>query len=346
MAHRPFLQPCSLAGMTLRNRVMMSPMSQNSAGADGAVTDWHFVHYGSRAVGGCGLILMEDTAISEAGRVSSQALSLFNQEHVLAIRPLVAFCQKQGAKVGIQLAHAGRKAYRDKKGHGVDLVSAGTTPFDASWATPQSATSDDIRGIASAFRTAAQCAADANFNMIEIHAAHGYLLHQFLSPLTNNRSDLYGGSAENRTRLLLEVLESVREVWPPDRPIFCRIPAADGHADGLQEDDILELVCILARNGVSAIDVAASNLTPDCTAISTATTHQVGKRIKSIHELAVVVGGMKTAEHLDEMLDGAICDLAAVGRPLLVDPYWAMNAAAYAGELALVPNQYRLAYPS
>ena len=248
-----------VGGCSLRNRVVMAPMSQHAAGEDGAPTDWHVEHYGARARGGCGTILLEDTAVEPAGRTSHAALGLYAEAQVPAFRRVVDVCHDHGAAVGLQLAHAGRKAFRDIRGleaPGVGSsvgersaesaedapdradnanrerdrapLSASALTFADGWQKPVAADEMSLARVREAFARATRLAGEAGFDVVEVHAAHGYLLHQFLSPLTNRRSDAYGGPLEHRARLLLEVVEAVRARWPAERPLFVRLPAGDG----------------------------------------------------------------------------------------------------------------------
>jgi NADPH2 dehydrogenase len=346
MADLALLGPTTIGNMTLRNRIMMSPMSQNSASQSGDAGPWHLVHYGSRAVGGCGLILMEDTAVAENGRVSSRSLALYNDSHAQSLKPIVDFCHEQGSKVGIQVAHAGRKAYRDTRGGGIDLVSTCQAPFDARWRTPRMVEKSEIGLLINRFAATARLAASAGFDAIEIHAAHGYLIHQFLSPITNERADEYGGALANRARFLLQVAESVRTQWPEERPLFCRLPASDGHTEGLQRHDVVELAAMLGERGVDVIDVAAGNVSPICATITSEAAKGTAKAVRAETDLPVVVGGATSTEAATRMLQDGICDIVAIGRPLLVDPYWPMSVASACGDRTLVPSQYALAFPA
>ncbi|MER8843685.1 NADH:flavin oxidoreductase/NADH oxidase [Mesorhizobium australicum] len=329
--------------MRARNRLMMSPMSQNSASDDGNATNWHMVHYGSRAVGGCGIVLMEDTAISPAGRVSSRALCLYEEHHATSLQPVVSFCQENGAKVGIQLAHAGRKAWRDRRTADIGRVSTGTDAFAPDWGAPAALDDAGIGAIIQAFQHSAVLALRAGFDFIEIHAAHGYLLHQFLSPVSNNREDSYGVPAAGRRRLLLEVIAAVRAVWPPDKPLFCRLPAEDGHPDGLALDEVIEVAAVLGKLGVDMIDVAASNVSPECRIVTSGDMQRVSTLIRKKAGLATTTAG--DPNQAQDLLDSGTLDLIAVGRPLLTNPYWLLAHADDEQRTRLWPRQYTLAMP-
>jgi NADPH2 dehydrogenase len=248
-------EPLTLGELEIRNRIMMSPMSQRAASEDGRADDWHLVHYGSRAVGGCGLVMVEDTAVSPLGRTSRRALGLYTPEQAEALGRIVSFCHAQGAVVGVQLAHAGRKAFADSRG-GVGSVSASPEAFAPGWVAPLQASTEDLASVVGAFAGATRLASDAGFDVIEVHAAHGYLLHQFLSPLTNFRDDAYGGDGQARMRLLLEVVGAVRAQWPAGRPLFVRLPAGDGPGEGLGIGEMVECAYACMAAGADLIDIS------------------------------------------------------------------------------------------
>ena len=245
------LEPYTLRQLTLNNRIAVSPMCQYSS-VDGLANDWHLVHLGSRAVGGAGLIFTEATAVTPDGRITAQDLGLWSDEHIEPLQRITRFIRAQGAVAGIQLAHAGRKAstHRPWLGkHGsvkVDeggWVPVGPSPiaFDPNHTAPKQLDTEQIQGVVQAFIDAAKRSLEAGFSVVEVHAAHGYLLHQFLSPLSNQRLDQYGGSFENRIRLVLQVTEAVREVWPEELPVFVRVSATDWVEDGWNPDETVEL---------------------------------------------------------------------------------------------------------
>ena len=229
--------PYTLKNLQLRNHIVMPPMCMYSAGTDGMPTDFHFTHYTSRAVGGVGLIIMEATAVVPCGRISDHCLGLWNDGQAEALAPVVAACRKQGAAMAIQLNHAGRKCEADEP----VVYAPSAIPFDEKSPMPREMTRADIQDTVQAFRAAAARAAAAGFDIVEIHAAHGYLLSEFLSPLTNTRTDEYGGSTENRTRLLKEVLEAVHEVWPAQQPVLLRVSAEDYEPDGMHPEEMARI---------------------------------------------------------------------------------------------------------
>lgn len=324
-------EPLRLRERSLRNRIVMSPMSQHRAGADGAPTDWHLVHYGSRAVGGCGTILLEDTAVAPEARTSHAALGLYDEARLGAFRRVVDFCHAQGATVGLQLAHAGRKAFRDTRG-AEGLLSASSEPFAEGWATPTAADQAALAGVTAAFAGAARLALAADFDLIEVHAAHGYLLQQFLSPLTNLRDDGYGGDLAGRCRLLLETVEAVRSQWPAERPLLVRLPAGDGASNGSTVAEMAEVARSCARRGADLIDIAGG--TPIFAG------RQVG--LQEMLDFAAMLragepavpfalGGVTDGPAAEELLNTSGAALLTIGRPLLANPYWTLAAASELG---------------
>jgi 2,4-dienoyl-CoA reductase-like NADH-dependent reductase (Old Yellow Enzyme family) len=337
-------EPLTLRGVTLRNRIMMSPMSQRAAREDGRAGDWHLVHYGSRAVGGCGLVMVEDTAVAPLGRTSSSALGLYEPAQAQALERIVGFCHSQGAAVGVQLAHAGRKALADRRGQ-AGTIAASPVAFGPGWAQPQAATAEDLTGVVEAFARAAFMAADAGFDVAEVHAAHGYLLHQLLSPLTNLRDDVYGGDSSARRRLLLEVVCAVRAQWPSQRPLFVRLPAGDGQVGGLEIEEMADCARACLASGADLVDVSGG------------TPLLGGKRAGPLDVLALakaLTRGSASSPGLPVALGGGIIDgvsaeavlhegdasLASVGRPLLGDPYWPVRAALELGAQPPLSSAY------
>src|SRR5689334_17959188 len=259
-------QPLSIKNVTLRNRIVVSPMCQYSS-VEGFANDWHLVHLGSRAVGGAGLVITEAAAVSAEGRISPQDLGIWRDEHVEALRRITRFVAEHGAVPGIQLAHAGRKAStrRPWEGRGAVALSDGgweplapsAVAFADDYPVPREMTGAEIAGVVRDFRDAAARAIDAGFQWIELHAAHGYLLHSFLSPLANRRSDEYGGSFDNRVRLLLDIVGAVREVWGAERPLAVRVSGTDWVDGGWTVDDTVALARLLGEAGVDLIDCSS-----------------------------------------------------------------------------------------
>jgi 2,4-dienoyl-CoA reductase-like NADH-dependent reductase (Old Yellow Enzyme family) len=319
--------PGRLGELEIRNRIMMSPMSQRAAGEDACATDWHLVHYGSRAVGGCGLVMVEDTAVQARGRTSHTALGLYREEQATALERIVSFCHAQGAAVGLQLAHAGRKAFADARG-GVDVIAPSPVAFGPGWIAPHEASETELEGVVRAFAEGTRRALGVDFDVIEVHAAHGYLLHQFLSPLTNFRGDAYGGERAGRRRLLLEVVEAVRRQCPAGMPLFVRLPAGDGQPGGLDIEEVAECAELCAAAGADLIDITGG--TPVLEGRRAASEEVFGLAAELVRKgrLPVAVGGGITDGRAAERLvreHGA--SLVSVGRPLLANPYWPLRAA-------------------
>lgn len=348
--------PFECRDVTARNRVMVSPMCQYSCeDEDGLATDWHLVHIGSRASGGAGIVMTEATAVTPRGRISPQDLGIWSDEHAAALESITEFIDSQGATSAIQLAHAGRKAsrYRPAEGSGQVHGDAGWTPVAPTaepWPhdEPRAAERLDTRGIdriVEAFADAAVRAIDAGFDIIEIHAAHGYLLHEFLSPITNQRDDEYGGSFENRTRMLRDTVTAVRTAIPEGTPVFVRISATDWFPDrpSWTVSDSARLGEELEGLGVDLVDVSAGGIHPDQQVPDPGPHYQV-PYAEAVAESGVPVGAVgkiTTPEGADEVVRNGRADLAVVGRQHLNDPYFAIRAAQTLGHEASIPRQYR-----
>ncbi len=334
--------PVQLRAVTARNRLWISPMCQYSVFAeDGVATDWHFVHLGSRAVGGAGLIIVEATAVEPRGRISRQDLGLWDDRQAAGLARLAHVMADHGAVPAIQLAHAGRKA------DDADAIAPSARAFSAQSATPRAMDAGDLVAVVQAFRDAAQRAAAAGFQAVEIHAAHGYLLHEFLSPISNGRADAYGGSFENRARLLLEVTAAVRAVWPERLPLFVRISATDWAAGPAW--DIEQSVALAGRlraAGVDLIDCSSGGLTP-AQQIPLAPGYQVpfAARIRREAGIATAAVGLITeARHAQEIIATGQADAVLIGRQSLRDPYFPLRAARELGEELAAPFQYQRAW--
>lgn len=349
--------PLTLGSVTLPNRIVVSPMCEYSC-EDGFANDWHLVHLGSRAVGGAGLVFTEATAVTAEGRISPQDLGLWKDEHIAPLARITAFLHSQGARAGIQLAHAGRKAstWRPWSGEGTVAPEAGgwtrvvapsAIPFSPSYPQPQELDPKGIAALVQGFREAAVRADRAGFDVIEIHAAHGYLLHEFLSPLSNQRTDAYGGSFENRVRLLLEVTEAIRSVWPRERPLFVRISATDYAEGGWDLPQSIRLAGLLREHGVDLIDVSSGgNLASAKFSVGPGYQTPFSEAIRAQAGIATGTVGMITdpaqAAHI---LRTGQADLILIAREFLRDPYWPLHAAAALGEAAAWPVQYLRAAP-
>ncbi|MET8944540.1 NADH:flavin oxidoreductase/NADH oxidase [Streptomyces sp. NPDC004542] len=360
--------PYAIRSLTIPNRIWMAAMCQYSAEpegeAAGAPTDWHFAHLAARATGGAGLIITEATAVSPEGRISPYDLGIWNDTQVAAFRRITAFLKSQGVVPGIQLAHAGRKAsaertwvdrgrqIRPDEPHGWQPVAPSAVPFDGSATTPAELSAEQIRHLVRQFAQAAERALAAGFEVAEIHGAHGYLIHQFLSPYSNHRTDEYGGSFENRIRFALEVVEAVRAVWPEELPVFFRTSATDwlsenpeDDREGWTGDDTVRLAKELQARGVDLMDVSTGGIAPDAR-ITTGPGYQVpfAEQVRDETGLPVAAVGMITEPaQAQEILASGRADAVLLGRELLRDPYWPRHAAAALGGEVPTPVQYHRA---
>lgn len=347
--------PLSQRSLTLRNRLVVSPMCQYSA-VDGVPNNWHLVHLGSRAVGGAGLVMTEACAVSPQGRISPADTGLWNAAQAEAWHRISCFLRSREAAVGVQLAHAGRKASVEAPwlgGKGVTAEAGGWTPvapsalaFREDSPQPRALEPIDIRNVIDDFAAAAQRALDACFQLVEIHAAHGYLLHQFLSPLSNQREDRYGGSFENRTRLLREVLVAVREVWPERLPLWLRISATDWADGGWDIEQSVELARIVKDLGVDLIDVSSGGLVPHVR-IPVEPGYQVPFSARIRREAGIATGavGLITrAAQAEKIVADGEADVVLLARELLRDPYFPLRAAQELGANVHVPEQYQRAW--
>jgi 2,4-dienoyl-CoA reductase-like NADH-dependent reductase (Old Yellow Enzyme family) len=348
-------EPYEQRSLSLRNRIVVSPMCQYSA-TDGVPDHWHFVHLGSRAVGGAGAVIAEATAVSAEGRISAHDTGIWNDTQVEAWRPIAAFITAQGAVPGVQLAHAGRKASVSRpwegggplgEEHGAwQTVAPSAIPFDKDWHVPQALNAVGIRKVVNDFRAAAVRARDVGFKLIELHGAHGYLLHQFLSPLSNHRDDEYGGSFENRTRLVREVITAVREVWPAELPLWLRISATDWAEGGWTIDESVRLAGELKVLGVDLIDVSSGGLVPHVK-IPIGPGYQVpfAARIRQETGIATgAVGLITEPAQADGIIAGGAADVVLIARASLRDPYFPRRAAQELGATITAPVQYQRAW--
>jgi 2,4-dienoyl-CoA reductase-like NADH-dependent reductase (Old Yellow Enzyme family) len=340
--------PLTLRGLTLKNRIMMSPMCQYSAKEDGLPNDWHFVHYATRAVGGVGLILLEATAVEGRGRISAMDLGIWNDRQVAPLARLVSVCHDLGAHAGIQLAHAGRKAWSmpsGQRGYGPEQpVAPSPLGFEPDWNEPNALTSAGIDQVIAAFKNAARRALDAGFDVIEIHAAHGYLLNEFLSPLSNQRKDEYGGSPENRVRLLHRVVAAVREVWPATHPLFVRVSVSDYTAGGMDVAQMVEIARTLPELGVDLLDCSSGGVVPAPIPVGPGYQVPFAHRIKRDTDIPTAAVGLITSPGMaDEIIRNSRADIVVLGRELLRQPYWPLEAASVLGQDVEWPVQYRRA---
>jgi 2,4-dienoyl-CoA reductase-like NADH-dependent reductase (Old Yellow Enzyme family) len=349
--------PLTIRDLTLPNRILVSPMCEYSS-SDGFANDWHLVHLGSRAVGGAALTMTEATAVTAAGRISPADLGIWSDRHVDGLARVVRFVRSQGSAAGIQLAHAGRKgstslpwdgplrAVPPSEG-GWQVCGPTAEPFANGYPTPVPLTAGGIAAIVDAFAAATARALDAGFDVVEVHAAHGYLIHEFLSPLSNSRTDGYGGSFAQRVRLCVEIVDAVRRVWPAARPLFVRISATDWADGGWDIDQSVMLARLLRDHGADLIDCSSGG-NVSTARIPVAAGYQVSfaERIRREAEVATgAVGLITTPQEANEILTSGRADCVLLARELLRDPYWPLRAARELGHAASWPKQYLRAAP-
>ena len=341
----------------LANRIAVSPMCQYSC-EDGLATDWHLVHLGSRAVGGAALVIAEATAVLPEARISPQDSGIWSDVHIEPFARITKFIHSQGSVAGIQIAHAGRKAstarpwdgggkLAEHQGGWTDIVAPSAIAFARSYPMPAEVTVERIHGIVDAFGKAAQRALDAGFRLLEIHSAHGYFLHEFLSSLSNHRPDQYGGSFENRTRIVREVVNRVRRFWPERLPLFIRISSTDWVEGGWDIEQAVELARSLRALGVDLVDCSSGGNVADAK-IPIGPGYQVPFAERIRRDAGVLTGavGMITEAHqADEIIRSGQADIVLLAREMLRDPYWPLHAAAQLGKSISWPAQYLRAAP-
>ena len=348
--------PLTIKNLALKNRIVVSPMCQYSA-EDGFANDWHLVHLGGRAVGGAALIIQEATAVSSEGRISPGDLGIWSDEHVPFLKRINEFIHKNGSIPGIQLAHAGRKASFDvpwrgskqltEDANGWKTVAPSAIPYNEKDVAPEALSPAGIEKVKSDFAAATQRCVEAGYQVIELHAAHGYLFHQFLSPLSNQRTDEYGGSFENRIRLLLEVIAVTQEVWPADHALFVRISATDWAEGGWSPEESVKLSAILKEKGVDLIDVSSGGNVPyQQIPLFPGYQVQFAEQIKKeTGVLTGAVGLITEAEQAEDIVASSKADLIFLARELLRDPYFPMHAAEALGDDLKWADQYERAKP-
>jgi len=348
-------EPLRIREVTFRNRILVSPMCQYSS-VDGFANDWHLVHLGSRAVGGAAAVFVEATAVEAIGRISPGDMGIWKDQHIEPLQRIARFVKQQGAAPGIQLAHAGRKASTDapwRGGKPLSIEQDGWQPvapsalaFAEGHPVPKELTVEGISAIVRAFANAAERALDAGFELIELHNAHGYLAHEFLSPLSNKRTDQYGGSLENRMRFSLEVVDAVRAVWPERLPLFLRISATDWTAGGWTGDDSVALARAVKERGVDLIDCSSGGNMPKAD-IPLKPGYQVPFAARIKRETGLLTGavGMITdAAQADAIIRGGEADMVLLAREFLRQPYWPVKAAKELGAAIHVVDQYARAF--
>ncbi len=347
----------TLRGVTLRNRIGVSPMCQYVA-EDGMASDWHLVHLGARAAGGAGLVMVEATGVVPEGRITPGCLGLWTDDQVEPLARIVRFMRDQGAVPALQLGHAGRKASSDQpwvggdyllaEGGGWEIVGPSPVPFHDKAPVPRELTPDDIAEIQEAFRATARRAIAAGFDWLEVHAAHGYLMHSFHSPISNQRTDNYGGSFENRVRFTVDTVRTVRAEWPEDKPMSVRVSSTDWAEGGWTLEETVELSKILRDEGVDLIDCSGGGGTP-LAKIPVGAGYQVPFAEAVRREAGVptaAVGMITEAYQADQIIRNGQADMVLLAREMLRDPYWPQNAAAALSkkELAYVPDPYHRAH--
>ncbi|HBT73175.1 MAG TPA: NADPH dehydrogenase NamA [Lysinibacillus sp.] len=327
-------EPYALQSISLKNRIVMAPMCMYSAQDDGMVTPFHLVHYATRAAGQVGLIILEATGVVPEGRISNKDLGIWDDAHIEGLSQLVEGMKAYGAKTGIQLAHAGRKATVDG-----EIFAPSAIAFSSDYKTPIEMTEEDILYVIEAFKQAAVRATKAGFDVLEIHGAHGYLISEFLSPATNKRQDQYGGSQENRYRILRQVIDAIRSVW--DGPLLVRVSAEDYAEDGTTMEDFIVFSRWMKSQGVDLVDVSTGGVVP--AAIHVFPGYQVSHAEAIKHGANIptgAVGLITTAVQAEEILQNNRADLIFLARVLLRDPYWPLHAAKELGEEVQPPVQY------
>lgn len=353
----------TIRNTTFRNRIGVSPMCQYSS-TDGMATDWHFAHLAARAVGGAGLVMCEATAVEAIGRISLADAGLWSDAHIEPLLRINRFMHSMGAKSGIQLAHAGRKAStcipweaHTRKAQGLgemltpaegawQVIGPSAIPFSDTYPMPKAMTHEDIQAVIAHFKSAAVRALAAEYDVVEIHAAHGYLANSFLSPLANKRDDAYGGSFENRIRFLLELTKAVREVWPESHPLFVRLSATDWVEGGWTLEESIELAKILKGLGVDLIDCSSGGMVPDAK-IPVGPGYQVPLSARIRKEAGIMtaaVGMITEAEQANAIIETGEADMAFLARELLRDPYWPLHSAKALNAGSIAPIQYCFAF--
>lgn len=329
--------PFKLGNLEIKNRIVMAPMCQYTADIRGYANSWHTIHYASRAIGGVGLIILEATAVEPRGRISDGDLGIWEDTHIEGLKHIVDECKKHGAKVGIQLAHAGRKCSINSE----KIVAPSPIAFSDDYQIPVELTKEEIKKIVIAFKDAASRALKAGFDTIEIHGAHGYLINEFLSPLSNKRKDEYGGSVENRVKFLREILENVREVWPKEMPIILRVSAEDYVAEGNHPSDLAEMINLIKDLGIDIINVSSGAVVN--APIEAYPGYQItySEVIRKETYLPTIAGGLITCPQMaEEILRNERADLIFLGRELLRNPYWPLHAAKDVRDDTNWPKQY------
>ena len=329
-----------IRGVEFKNRIVMPPMCMYSSDDSGYANDWHFIHYGTRAIGGAGLIIVEATGVERRGRITDRDLGIWDDSHIVGLSNIATLCQKYGSKVGIQLGHAGRKCEVDSE----DIIAPSPIAYNEKYKVPRKMSKEDIDKVVKAFKEGARRANEAGFDLIEIHAAHGYLINQFLSPLSNKRDDEYGGSVENRARILKDILREIRKVWPENKPVIVRVSAEDYVEDGNHPEDLAEILNLVKDEGVDLVNVSSGAVVPARIKMYPGYQVRFAEVIKRETKLPVIAGGLiSEAEMAEEIVSNNRADMVFMGRELLRNPYWPLNAAKKLGYDIDWPVQYERA---
>lgn len=351
----PF-DPLTMRGLTVPNRIVMSPMCMYSTDGDGVPNDWHVVHLGSRAAGGTGLVFTEATAVTAEGRITPGDVGLWSDDQIDAHRRVTAAITAHGSVPGIQLAHSGRKGGRTRPWDGNaplpddkwgDLLAPSAVPFRPEWRTPTAMTTGDMAMMIDAFESASRRSFEAGYRVLEGHFAHGYLLHQFLSPIANQRTDEFGGPLENRARFPLAVARAMRAAWPDDLPVFIRLSVVDWLAGGIELDETVQVAAWMRDEGIDLIDCTSSGIAPGESIPERPLYHlEMSRAVKERAKIRTsAVGRIRSASEAREALRSGGADLVFIGRAMLQDAYWARRAAREldAENAVEVPVQYRRA---
>lgn len=329
----------TLKNLKLRNRIVMAPMCMYMADSDGLVNDFHYIHYTNRALGGVGAIIVEATAVEARGRISDKDLGIWNDNHIEGLSALVQGIKKYGACAGIQLGHAGRKCSIENE----TIIAPSAITFSEEYKKPLEMSKTEMEEVKLAFKNGARRALEAGFDFIEIHGAHGYLLSEFLSPLTNKREDEYGGNIENRTRFVVEVIREVKSVWPENKALLFRVSAKDYKEGGNTKIEMAEIVDIIKKEGIDLINVSTGGVVSD-SIINAYPGYQVpeAQYIKENCHIPVIAGGLiTTADQGTEIIENNRADLVFLARVLLREPYWVLNEAKKRKiELEYLPSAY------
>lgn len=331
-----------MRNLKLKNRIVMAPMCMFCAPETGMVTDWHVLHYVTRAVGGAGLIVIEATAVSPEGRISSNDLGIWDDTHIEGLAKLVNEVHKNGCKIGIQLGHAGRKCMAE----GMKTEAPSAIAFDENSPIPTEMNKEDIERTIDEFKQAAVRADKAGFDMIQIHAAHGYLLSEFLSPLTNIREDEYGGSFENRARMVGEVAGAIRKVWK-DKPVELRVSAEDYAEGGNKAEDLAKMILCIRDKGIDSVNVSTGGVVNVVPKVFPGYQLPHAKTIRELTGLPVVAGGLiSTVREAEDIIEKEVAEQVFIGRALLRNPYFALQAMHELRKLGGIPKQYLRAFVS